>query len=295
MSITISADQHSLMMNDINEKGSEIRKLKKENEKLDSDNKDWEVIARNKTKILQKYLPDYNPLFYPGSDSENIEECFKKYHKEFVKGEYKTMVKESNVEEKIYQLERDNEKLKVAMIKHTQQNYDEWKKETESDAIKLIRLDLERAEEENKKLKEENEKLIETNELESIVKDDDNGNYQDTIDELQLLVEKNTNIVEYLNKEIDKYKKLFGEIKKETEKIKVVKGIVVNDDKTIIAINGVELKIGDKSNVSSVKYTTYTLKEIYAGKTGKYSLRTDEGTIRICNSYITGKKRVYKQ
>ena len=181
------------------------------------------------------------------------------------------------------------------MIKHTQQNYDEWKKETESDAIKLIRLDLERAEEENKKLKEENEKLIETNELESIVKDDDNGNYQDTIDELQLLVEKNTNIVEYLNKEIDKYKKLFGEIKKETEKIKVVKGIVVNDDKTIIAINGVELKIGDKFNVSGVKYTTYTLKEIYAGKTGKYSLRTDEGTIRICNSYITGKKRVYKQ
>ena len=109
------------------------------------------------------------------------------------------------------------------------------------------------------------------------------------------MVEKNTNIVEYLNKEIDKYKKLFGDIKKENKKIKVVKGILVNDDKTIIAINGVELKIGDKFNVSGVKYTTYTLKEIYAGKTGKYSLRTDEGTIRICNSYITGKKRVYKQ
>jgi len=47
---------------------------------------DWEVIAKNKTKILQKYLPDYNPRFYPGSDSENIEECFKnlinKYQKE---------------------------------------------------------------------------------------------------------------------------------------------------------------------------------------------------------------------
>ena len=65
-------------------------------------NKDWEVIARNKTKILQKYLPDYNPLFYPGSDSENIEECFKK-------------------------LIKKNNELKVAMIKHTQQNYDEWK------------------------------------------------------------------------------------------------------------------------------------------------------------------------
>ena len=42
--------------------------------------------------------------------------------------------------------------LKIAMIKNTQQNYAEWKKEIESDAMKLIRLDLQRAEEENKKL-----------------------------------------------------------------------------------------------------------------------------------------------
>ena len=220
--------------------------------------------------------------------------------KDFEKQEYKTMVKESNVEEKIYQLERDNMKLKEENKKLKNiENNDKQEMcavmEDLQEENKFYWKSMEKLKEENKKLKEENEKLIETNELESIGKDDDNGNYQDTIDELQLLVEKNTNIVEYLNKEIDKYKKLFGEIKKETEKAKDVKGIIVNIDKTIIAINGVELKIGDKFNVSGVKYTTYTLKEIYAGKTGKYSLRTDEGTIRICNSYITGKKRVYKQ
>jgi len=47
-------------------------------EKLEEPDVDWKVIAKNKTKILMKYLPDYNPAFYPGSDIENLEECFKK-------------------------------------------------------------------------------------------------------------------------------------------------------------------------------------------------------------------------
>lgn len=58
------------------------KSLEEENKKLKEENKnDWKVIAKNKTEILMKYLPDYNPLFYPGSDSENIEECFKKQFK----------------------------------------------------------------------------------------------------------------------------------------------------------------------------------------------------------------------
>jgi len=53
------------------------------------------------------------------------------------------------------------EELKIDMINHTKQNYDEWKKEAESDAIGLIRLDLQRAEEENEELKGEVERLEE--------------------------------------------------------------------------------------------------------------------------------------
>mgnify|MGYP000707336252 CR=1 FL=1 len=36
----------------------------------------------------------------------------------------------------------------------------------------------------------------------------------------------------------------------------------------------------------------FELKEIYVGKSGKYSLRTDSKTIRIGNKYIVGKVKI---
>jgi predicted RNase H-like nuclease (RuvC/YqgF family) len=186
-------------------------------------NNDWEVIARNKTKILQKYLPDYNPLFYPGSDKENIEECFKKLIKKY--------------------------------------------------------------EEQNKKLREENDKLIDELECK-------NSTWETKEKEYQTELQEKDAVIEYLNNQLDKYKKLFGEIKKETDKAKEIKGIMVNEDKTIITINGVKLTIGDKFTTDN---TTYILKEIYIGKTGKLSLRTDKNTIRLGNKYIIGRVKIVKE
>jgi len=54
---------------------SEERFMKIHN--LEEELEGWKVIAKNKTKILMKYLPDYNPALMGGSDSENLEECFK--------------------------------------------------------------------------------------------------------------------------------------------------------------------------------------------------------------------------
>jgi len=50
----------------------EVKKLKND------ENQCWKAIAKNKTEILMKYLPDYNPILSGGSDSENIEGCLKK-------------------------------------------------------------------------------------------------------------------------------------------------------------------------------------------------------------------------
>ena len=191
------------------------------------------------------------------------------------------------------------------------------------------------------KLKEYIDKLEEQEELKSIGKDDENGNYQDIIEDLEnankelqgeiktsndiniKLKDDNVKLIEeiesmksvidmsdeeyegelkdkeaivnYLTDELDKFKKLFDESKKENEKAKDIKGIIVNEDKTIITINGVEITIGGK-----FKPTGYdgvlTLSQIYIGKTGKYSLRTEEGrTIRIGNSFITGKFKIFKK
>lgn len=45
---------------------------------MENENQCWKEIARKKTQILMKYLPDYNPLLSGGSDSENLEGCLKK-------------------------------------------------------------------------------------------------------------------------------------------------------------------------------------------------------------------------
>ena len=211
----------------------------------------------------------------------------------------------------------ENKKLKEE-IKHKNQKFGEWC-------------------EENKELKEQIDKLEEQEELKSIGKDDENGNYQDIIEDLEnankelqgeiktsndiniKLKDDNVKlideiecmkshsdmseeeyegelkdkeaIVNYLTDELDKFKKLFDESKKENQKAKDIKGIVVNEDKTIITINGVELNIGDVFNVGD-EVGMFELKEIYVGKSGKYSLRTDSKTIRIGNKYIVGKVKI---
>lgn len=150
--------------------------------------------------------------------------------------------------------------------------------------------------EENRKLKEENKKHDEELQHDSNVYKQDKLKYIAKIEDQEV-------IIHYLNKEVDKYKKLFDEIYKENQKEKILKGIIVNEDNTIISINGIELKIGDEFGTEDDKRDWFTLKEIYVGKTGKYSLRTSfigqDGviqykTIRICNSYITGQSKIMK-
>ena len=182
------------------------------------------------------------------------------------------MVKEDDKEEKIYNLELENKQLK-GEIKHKDNKFYEFC-------------------EENKKLREENDKLIDELECRYSTWETKEKEYEAEIQELQLLVDKNTNIVEYLNTQLEKYKTTLQKLKTECDKAKEIKGIMVNEDKTIITINDVELTIGDKFITYN---TTYTLKQIYIGKSGKYSLRTDKNTIRLGNKYITGKDRIYKE
>ena len=89
---------------------------------------------------------------------------------------------------------------------------------------KLENYDFTESKEELRKtisiLRIENKKLIEMNKLECDVKHNNDNKYKEEIQDLQVLVDKNTNIVEYLNNQLDKYKKLFSEIKKEVDKVK---------------------------------------------------------------------------
>jgi predicted RNase H-like nuclease (RuvC/YqgF family) len=239
-------------------------------------NKDWEAISRNKTKAIQKFLPDYNPQFYPGSDSENIEECFKKlinkYEEEFQKQEYNTMVKEE--QEELNSIGKDDENG----------NYQDIIEDLEN-TNKELQEEIKTSNDINIKLKDDNVKLIDEIECMKSVIDMSDEEYEGELKDKEA-------IVNYLTDELDKYKKLFDESKKENQKAKDIKGIVVNEDKTIITINGVELNIGDKFTTDN---TEYILKEIYVGKSGKYSLRTDKITIRIGNKYIVGKNKIFKK
>lgn len=104
----------------------EVKKLKED------ENQCWKAIAKNKTEILMKYLPDYNPLFYPGSDSENIEGCLKK-------------------------LLDENKKLKEE-IQHKNEKFAEWC--VENKKLKEENKELEAYyKNEIKKLKEDNDRL----------------------------------------------------------------------------------------------------------------------------------------
>lgn len=133
----------------IEELVNHIRELEMKNKKLEEDLKTqttradaWEKSYQDKCSVDQeeKYQPKGSRI-----DPEGLHDYMK---------------------EEIEKLREENKKLKeekdhfaISMIKNTRQNYDEWKKETESVAIELIRLDLERAEEENKQLKEKLERV----------------------------------------------------------------------------------------------------------------------------------------
>lgn len=217
-----------------------IDKVKELEEISNTINSENDRLEEENEKYIKRYCEEECEI---AKLKEEIKDLKKQYHKEFVKSEYKTMVKEDDKEEKIYNLEL-----------------------------------------ENKQLKEENKKLID--ELECR-----NSTWETKEKEFEAELKDKDAIIEYLNTQLDKYKKLFGEIKKETDKAKDIKGIMVNEDKTIITINGIELNIGDKFTTDN---TEYILKEIYIGKSGKYSLRTDKNTIRLGNKYIIGKEVINK-
>lgn len=298
----------------INEQKEEIEELKKQN----TTNKDWEVIAKDKTKILQKYLPDYNPVFYPGSDSDNIEGCFKKLIKKYeeisntLNSENDRLEEENEKYIKRYceeecEISKLKEEVKELLMKEYKNEELEEEIEQKEEEIKDLREKCAFANDsENvffamyevldtwKLLEDGTPKFMEMWDI--VVKTllkfkEDNKKLNTEVAELRLLVDKNTNVVEYLNSQIDKHKSTLQKVKTECDK---VKGISINQDKTKITINGVELVIGDKFSMSN-EVGIFELKEIYVGKSGKYSLRTDYKTIRLGNKFITGSVKISKE
>ena len=67
----------NLQQKQIDKLKNTILSLKSSVDDLREARDNWKEIAKNKTRILMKYLPDYNPALMGGSDSENLEECFK--------------------------------------------------------------------------------------------------------------------------------------------------------------------------------------------------------------------------
>ena len=149
----------------------------------------------------------------------------------------------------------DIQKVKDIVLPRLEPHHKEWI-EHELNLLNTIQ-------EENKKLNDEKHKVIQdayNTHYETWKKEQDNITITELKEENKKLKEESEEqevIVEYLNKEVDKYKKLFGDIKIETNKAKDVKGIIVNEDKTIISINSVELRIGDKFNVSGRMMTNF--------------------------------------
>lgn len=187
--------------------------------------------------------------------------------------------KNGNYQDIIEDLEQANKELQEEN-KELNANFKEEREEK-----KKLKEENKTSNDVNIKLKDDNVKLIDEIECMKSHSDMSEEEYEGELKDKEA-------IVNYLTEELDKYKKLFNKSKKENEKVKDIKGIVVNEDKTIITINGIQLKIGDKF-ISDI--TEYTLREIYVGKTGKYSLRTDKITIRLGANFITGKFKIVKK
>ena len=121
------------------------------------------------------------------------------------------------LKEQNQELKKENEELKkerddfaIAMIKHTQENYDTWRKEQESVAIGLMKLDLDRSQKEIEELKKENEELKK-----------EMGAYE------HVLHKQGAELNRYLDgdykimKDNEKLKKENKKLKKENEKMKI--------------------------------------------------------------------------
>ena len=134
--------------------------------------------------------------------------------------DYKTLYEQSQKENE--QLKKERDDFKIAMIKHTRENYDTWRKEQESDAIGLMKLDLDRSQKEIEELKkkgrEYKQKYEET--LETDMK------YEQQIEELKKqneCLEKIHNgdmkIVKMLKEKWNEEQKIVKELKKEKEQL----------------------------------------------------------------------------
>ncbi len=321
------------IMKTINEQKEEIEELKENGDEVFG-NRVWTILYDNDicptsygeaVGFIKDLIKDNEKL------NEEIKELKKQYHKEFVKGEYKTMVKEENEklqeeikhkDNKFYEFCEENKKLREEndklqeYIDNFDDNYEEvkfgmykklddldllederelaeflnmWKKlEEQIDKLNFFNRDCK---EETERFMKENEKLIDEIECRNSTWETKEKEYEGEIAELRLLVDKNTNVVEYLNTQLEKYKTTLQKLKTECDK---VKGISVNKDNTKIKINDIELIVGDKFSLSN-EVGIFELKEIFVGKTGKYSLRTDYKTIRLGNKFITGSVKILKE
>ena len=77
----------------------------------------WKSKAEKKTEILMKYLPDYNPLFNPGSDTECIEHSLKKIIDENERLAKSVKLDIASLEE-LKMLRKENATLKEGEIAH---------------------------------------------------------------------------------------------------------------------------------------------------------------------------------
>ena len=298
--------------------GNLEEEIKHKNEKFSEWCEENKELKEENDKLEEKYDKLYN-------DNSDLR---KQYQEEFQKQEYNTMVKEEqeelnsigkddengNYQDIIEDLEQANKELQEenkelnANFKEEREEKKKFKKENKElkEDIEQLKFNLGGMTCDRDAKEEEIDKLIDENKTSNDVNiklKDDNVKLIDEIEcmkshsdmseeEYEGELKDKEAIVNYLTEELDKYKKLFNKSKKENEKVKDIKGIVVNEDKTIITINGIQLMIGDKF-ISDI--TEYTLREIYVGKSGKYSLRTDKITIRLGANFITGKFKIVKK
>ncbi len=113
----------------------ENEKLKKENEKLKKENEYLTIKLKNEVAMWKKQWEEMR-------DQEN--ETCKAFREE--KADRRKAEKENE------KLKEERDSFKIAMIKHTTENYDKWRKEQESVAIGLMKVDLEKAQKEKEEI-----------------------------------------------------------------------------------------------------------------------------------------------
>ena len=170
-----------------------------------------------------------------------------------------------DLEEEIALLKKENEELKIDMINHTTQNYSEWKKEQETLAIGLVREDLKRAEEENKKLKKENEELNKkksikwsreyaTPRIKQLEKENEELKFKNHKLEFQLSNptfddDYANEIIGDRNEEINKLKKENEELKDGENTAKMIDKL--NDEFSVLQDKNIKLEEENKENIEA--------------------------------------------